>query len=222
MGDDGLRGSDGVEASILSTLRASPGMPTDGAPEKADWKVRADAAMSRYAAGDTPSFEELYDALAPRLYAFLGRQVRCAERTQDLVQQTFMLMHQARGTFRPGAAVSAWAFAIARHLLIDGRRRARPEVPFPNEELLDAVPGASADETAVAVLEARRALVLLRRELNRLPVEQRELFELVHSGGLSHGEAAAALGLTANAVKIRMHRITTALRTALSAHRAGG
>jgi DNA-directed RNA polymerase specialized sigma24 family protein len=51
-----------------------------------------------------------------------------------------------------------------------------------------------------------------------LAPEQRALFELVHSGGLSHAEAAETLGLTANAVKLRMHRMTTTLRDALAGY----
>jgi RNA polymerase sigma-70 factor (ECF subfamily) len=150
------------------------------------------------------------------LYLFFRRQVRCPERAKDLVQQTFLLMHQARGHFLPGASVSAWAFAIARNLLVDGRRRTKPEVPIAADELVYVARSASTEAAAEARLEATRALQTLQQELDRLAPEQRVLFELVHSGGLSHGEAAEALGLTTNAVKLRMHRLMGALRSALA------
>ena len=94
----------------------------------------------------------------------------------------------------------------------------KPELPVPNDELADVPESATSEAASAARLEATRALQALRRELDRLPPEHRELFELVHCGGLSHSEAAEALGLTTNAVKLRMHRMTAALREALGVH----
>jgi RNA polymerase sigma-70 factor (ECF subfamily) len=135
----------------------------------------------------------------------------------DLVQQTFLRMHQARRHFLPGASASAWAFTIARHLLIDRRRRMKSELPLPNDELAD-VAEATISEAAVARLEATRALQILGKKLDRLAPEQRELFELVHCGGLSYAEAAEALGLRASAVKVRMHRMMVPMREALAGY----
>src|SRR5262245_53884793 len=69
-----------------------------------------DAAMGRYAAGDDDAFEALYDSLAGRLYAYLRRHDPHA--CDDLLQETFLRVHKARGTFVTGAAVLPWAFAI--------------------------------------------------------------------------------------------------------------
>src|SRR6476646_8553344 len=83
----------------------------------------ADAAMERYASGDASAFGELYDRLAPRLYGYLLRQTKDFSRAEDLVQQTMLQIHCARGQFVRGAAVLPWAFAISRRLLIDETRR---------------------------------------------------------------------------------------------------
>jgi RNA polymerase sigma-70 factor (ECF subfamily) len=178
--------------------------------------------MARYAQGNDGVFLELYGALAPRLYSFFLRRVRCPYGTKDLVQQTFLRMHQARRHFVPGASASAWAFTIARHLLIDRRRRMKPELPLPNDELANvaeaAISAAAIPEAPLARLEATRALRLLGKKLDRLAPPQRELFELVHGGGLSYAEAAEALGLTANAVKVRMHRMMVPMREALAGY----
>jgi len=79
----------------------------------------ADAAMERYARGDEAAFAELYDAIAPRLLGFLRKATRDASAAEDLMQQTLLHMHRARGSFIPGAPVLPWAFAIARRLLTD-------------------------------------------------------------------------------------------------------
>jgi RNA polymerase sigma-70 factor (ECF subfamily) len=173
--------------------------------------------MERYASGDTEAFSELYDLLAPRLYGFLLRQTRHPARTEDLVQQTLMQMHCARGRFIRGAPVTPWAFAIARHLLIDDVRRNKLEVPRSSDPAApDPFDNAAshdlpADEQVLSTEIAR----LIRRELERLPERQRAAFELVKQDGLTHAEAADVLGTTVTAVKLRAHRTYAALRAAL-------
>jgi RNA polymerase sigma-70 factor, ECF subfamily len=73
-----------------------------------------DAAMTRYACGDESAFVLVYDALSPRIYGYLVRQTGESTRAEDILQQTFLQIHRARGTFFPGAEVVPWAFAIAR------------------------------------------------------------------------------------------------------------
>src|ERR1051325_9150123 len=105
----------------------------------------ADAAMDRYASGDGEGFSVLYDLLPPRLYGFLLRQTRDPSRAEDLVQQTMLQIHCARGRFIRGAPVTPWAFAIARRLLIDAARRRKVECVDPIDR-----DGAGAIDRAIA------------------------------------------------------------------------
>jgi RNA polymerase sigma-70 factor (ECF subfamily) len=129
----------------------------------------------------------------------------------DLVQQTFLHMHRARGTFRAGAEVLPWAFAIARRQLVDAlRAELRPTIEMADDRR-DAAPGA--DELVAAKQAARR----VEAALTRLSAPQRAAFELVKGDGLSLVEAAAVLGTTVTGVKLRTHRAYAALRSALVA-----
>jgi RNA polymerase sigma-70 factor (ECF subfamily) len=173
--------------------------------------------MDRYAGGDDSAFGELYDGLAPRIFAFLLRHTRDRARAEDVVQQTMLQIHRARGRFIPGAEVTPWAFAIARRLLVDQHRRggAGREVLAQTEDgtfdMLVAL-DAPADELASAKETAAR----IGRELERLPENQRVAFELIKQDGLSVAEAAQVLGTTVAAVKLRAHRAYEALRAALA------
>src|SRR6185503_12150722 len=84
-----------------------------------------DTAMDRYACGDASAFAFVHRALYPRLLAFLTRMSGSATLADDLVQETFLRMHRARGTFARGAAVVPWAYAIARNVHFDHTRSAR-------------------------------------------------------------------------------------------------
>ena len=174
-----------------------------------------DRAMDRYARGEDAAFAEVYDGLAPRLFGFLLRQTGDRARAEDVVQQTMLQIHRARGRFLPGAEVLPWAFAIARRLLSDQHRRGRREVLSTTDDdasdLLVAL-DAPADEIAIAKEVAAR----LGEELERLPENQRVAFELIKRDGLSVAEAAQVLGTTVAAVKLRAHRAYEALRAALA------
>jgi RNA polymerase sigma-70 factor (ECF subfamily) len=175
----------------------------------------ADLAMDRYARGEDAAFGELYDLIAPRLLGYLTRQTRDPARAEDLVQQTLLRIHRARGRFLAGGAVLPWAMAIARRLLIDDLRHRRGDHASrslddePNLEPPDPAP------TAVDLVVASQLLARVRRALAKLPDSQREAFELIKEDGLSLAEAADVLGTTVTAVKLRAHRAYVALREAL-------
>ena len=175
--------------------------------------------MERYARGEDAAFGEVYDKLAPRLFGYLVKHTRDHARAEDVVQQTMLRIHRARGRFLPGAEVMPWAFAIARRLLIDTHRRggARHEVLAKDDDqeeaqdLLVAL-DAGADEIAIA----KETAAMLEKELARLPENQRVAFELIKQEGLSVAEAAQVLGTTVAAVKLRAHRAYEALREVLA------
>jgi len=169
--------------------------------------------MERYASGDDSAFSTLFDVLAPRLHGYFLRQVRDADVADDLTQQTLLKMHRARGQFLRGAAVTPWAFAIGRRLLIDELRRRKRDMLSPDDETVDRA--FSDSPTADQLVEAEETGARIRKELLRLPASQREAFELVKQEGLSFVEAAETLGTTVAAVKLRAHRAYEALRAVL-------
>jgi RNA polymerase sigma-70 factor (ECF subfamily) len=173
----------------------------------------ANQAMDRYAAGDAAAFADLYDALAPRLYGFLLRQLRNPTIAEDALQQVMMQIHCARASYISGAQVVPWAFAIARNLAVDTHRRGRREVAFDVDDPSNDRP--SLDPMPDDVLRAKQAARTLERVLAEIPESQRLAFELLKYDGLSLAEAAEVLGVSVGAVKVRAHRTYAALRAAL-------
>lgn len=173
----------------------------------------ADAAMERYADGDVAAFRVLYDAIAPRLYAFLLRQVRDPAHAEDLVQQALLQIHDARGAYIAGARVVPWAFAIARNLVIDGHRKRRRRDRFEAHHPVDDPP--SDEPRPDEVIQAREAAQHLERVLSGLPESHRLAFELLKYDGLSLIEAAEVLGISVGALKVRAHRVYKAMRAAV-------
>lgn len=176
--------------------------------------ARANAAMDRYASGDDAAFRELYDALSPRLYGFVLRLCCDPSRAEDLVQQTFLQMHDARFRFISGSDVAPWAMAIARRLFIDTVRQSRRHAtsPVDGQSLDETNP--SLDPSAEELLSAHETAAVLDARIEKLPEAHRDAFLLLRVEGLSLAQAASVLGVTVAAVKVRAHRAYTRLRQA--------
>lgn len=182
------------------------------------WEFKADIAMERYASGDDSAFDWVYEALQPRLLSFLRRRLRDDSLAEDLVTETFIRMFKARAQFIPGSRVAPWAYAIARNLAADALRqrsaRAQHAVRDETTEVIERQP--TRDPDAAALLNAREVAGRLERALSGLPSAQRITYQLVRRDGMTLAQAARALDTTVIAVKLRLHRATSALRRALA------
>jgi len=164
--------------------------------------------MQAYAGGDDAAFRRLYALVSPALWGFVARRVRCRAAAEDVMQQTLLHMHRARGRYRPGADVYPWMFTIAARLIIDRHRQAqrRPVAAGPAGSLTDARPSPE-QRVAAAELESH-----LNSAVHRLPPRQREALTLIRTDGLTHRQAAEALECSESAIKSLVHRALQALR----------
>jgi RNA polymerase sigma-70 factor, ECF subfamily len=164
--------------------------------------------MARHQAGDSKAFEELYRMTVEAVERFQSRWSSNAAERDDLVQETFLQVHRARRTYRPGMPVEPWLFAIARHVaLVSARTRRRR---WSREVGMDELPQrpAEAEASQPDPILGRR----LDAALSSLPADQRDLLRLAHFEDLSSPEIAARVGASPGAVKVRLHRIHRRLR----------
>lgn len=181
----------------------------------ADDRDPGDDAMNRYADGEDRAFAQVYEAVASRLRTFLVRLVRSEPLADDLLQETFLRIHRARGSFARGARLLPWCYAIARNVHVDHLRH-RPsqrERPAETDEPIEIAAGPDADGEEIAA--AAQLARLVEATLAKLPPNQREAFILIRYEGLSVADAAAILGVTEGAVKLRAFHAYEALREAL-------
>ncbi len=176
-----------------------------------------EVAMARFADGDEAAFREVYRAVAPRLQGLFLRLGMSACVSDDLVQESMLRIHRARASYRRGAKVLPWVYAIARRLVIDrGRekRRERATSELYALALVDVGGPARADQQ----LAAKRMALAVDSALDQMPEGQAVAFRLVREEGFSLNEAASALASTNLAMRLRTHRACKALREALHDH----
>ena len=63
--------------------------------------------------------------MSPLLLRFFASQDSSRPQAEDLLQDTWLQIHKARHTHRPGEPVLPWIYAIARHVRVDGYRRSQ-------------------------------------------------------------------------------------------------
>ena len=179
--------------------------------------------LERLRRGEDEACERLVREQTARLLAVARRYLRSEEDARDAVQDGFVAAFRAIGRFQGGSSISTWLHRIVINACLMKLRssRRRPETSI--ESLLPrfdesghrvAEPEEWRDsaEESIDRSQTRR---LVRLAIDRLPERYRTILMLRDIEEFSTAEAAGILGLSENAVKIRLHRARQALRTVL-------
>jgi RNA polymerase sigma-70 factor (ECF subfamily) len=124
----------------------------------------------------------------------------------DLVQQACERALARASQWQPGTRLDSWLYRIMRNAWVDERRSARHCSQAPLEAADDSI-----GDDGETVTSARLTLDAVRRELGRLPEEQRAVLILVCVDGLSYREAAEILSIPVGTVMSRIARGRLAL-----------
>jgi RNA polymerase sigma-70 factor (ECF subfamily) len=175
--------------------------------------------MNRYCDGDGAAFHRLYALLAPRILGYLVALIADRALAEDLLQQTFLKVHQNRGNYVRNANPVPWVYTIAHRTCLDEiRRRKRAPVRLTMDGQLPHEPRAALSgepedqdprQQAPAGGEGRQISLA---DLDGLPPNQREALVLTKVHGHSVAEAARIAGTTPGAIKLRAHRAYVTLR----------
>lgn len=197
----------------LAWLAAWLAMPTEADTPVAD----SDAAwIERVGRGDESALQRLFDKWKLPLLAFFYRSLGSRVDAEDLTLEVFVRLHRSARRYRPSARFSTFLFHIARNLLRNElrRRKRKPAEPVPPGafDYLAAEPGPGARR--LAELEE-----VFQRAVERLPEKYRTPLLLLLQQHLDYPEAAAALDVSENALRVLVHRGRQLLRQEMEALR---
>jgi RNA polymerase sigma-70 factor (ECF subfamily) len=165
--------------------------------------------MARYQQGDAEAATALVHRLSPQLHRFFLVKVVSRRHADDLLQETWMRIHQVRHTYRSGQPVLPWLYAIARNIRVDHYRRAsrterREQQMEAGYDIREATPDRKAQNPDLEAL------------LATLPESQREVIAMLKVSGMSLEEVARATRSSVGSVKQKAHRAYDKLRKGLS------
>ena len=161
--------------------------------------------------GDEAAFTILYETYVSPIYRFIFFNIKNKPEAEDLTQNVFLRAFKALPNYTErGVPFPAWLYAIARNATIDYWKKKRDVLVDNPEELFGGVESGEtrADEETAVNLRGE----YVRRLLEELSVDQREIVTLAFVEELSHAEIAEITGKTEEAVRALKHRALKALR----------
>ena len=168
--------------------------------------------MVQYQQGDRAAATALVNALSGPLYRFFLTQPVSRKYADDLLQETWLRIHQARHTYRPVEPVLPWIYAIARHVRVDHYRKARRVEMC--ERQVEQLP-----EIAAAPGDRQDSASEVATLLACLPESQREVIAMLKVLNMSIEEVARATSSSIGSVKQKAHRAYVTLRERLAGTR---
>lgn len=159
-----------------------------------------EALIAGIAKGDRLAMKVLYGRHHVRVFRFALRLVRDEQVAEDLISEVFLDVWRQAGTFEGRSAVSTWLLAITRFKALSVLRR-RKDAEL-DDETAAAVEDPSDDPEIV--VQKKDTGNVLRRCLEALTPDHREIIDLVYYHERSVEEAAGIIGIPENTVKTRM------------------
>jgi len=148
---------------------------------------------------DSVAFDEIFAEHAPALLAYALRRCPQAADAEDAVAETFTIAWRRFGQVPSGESTRPWLYGVCRRVLANHRRgEAR------RWRLLDRL--AQREPPRPSVTEDGAPTGPAIEALGRLRGDEQELLRLLAWERLRHAEIATVLGISVNAVAIRIHR----------------
>jgi RNA polymerase sigma-70 factor (ECF subfamily) len=179
----------------------------------------SDAAVLRLVAERSPdALAELYDRFSPTLLALARRILGASADAEDVLQEVFVQVWNRGERYDPArSSVSTWLVLIARSRAID-RLRGRKVIERTQEataQVEQVLGGPHTSPEAIHNVLTKQRHERVRRELEALPPEQRQVLEMAYYEGLTQSEIAVRADLPLGTVKTRTLLAMKKLRSAL-------
>ena len=165
--------------------------------------------------GNRPAFEELVHRYEKDLYGYLRNYLGDPEMAEDVFQQTFLQIYLKCDQFEPQRKLRPWLYAVATNQAIDHQRRyGRHRMASLDRRMGqgdESETGAFVevfDSPCRGPVEESESLEQadeIRRAVDDLPEQMRQVVLLIYFQGLKYREAAQALGIPVGTVKSRLH-----------------
>lgn len=178
------------------------------------------AIVRKVLGGDANAFETLVLEYEKNVYNIALRMTGNSEDAADMTQEAFIKAYNSLQSFRGDSKFSVWLYRIVSNVCLDflRSRNRRPTVSLSVEDddgedaQLDV---ADESQSPELLLDRKLTRESVRRGLDSLPPDYRQILLLREIQGMSYDEIAQALGLEVGTVKSRIFRARKRLCTFL-------
>lgn len=169
--------------------------------------MRQETLISRVAGGDTGALAELYGSAAKQVFGFALSILKNTRDAEDVLQDVFIKVWSAAGSYRAQGKPMAWILTITKNLAMSRLRESSRLADIPEDEWrLFYVESPAVTQEDRLVLDAA---------MRSLTDEERQIIMLHAISGLKHAEIAALLGLPLSTVLSKYSRSKVKLQNIL-------
>jgi RNA polymerase sigma-70 factor (ECF subfamily) len=172
-------------------------------------ETRDETLMAQVRGGDLRKLAMLFERHHRALYNFFVHMTGSRDLSEDLVQEVFFRILRYRHTYDESRPFPAWLYQIARNVKLEGAKKRNRELrvvkPAREDGEVEREPAAP-EPGAEESLRKQQEIGILRRALERLPDEKREVLVLSRFQNMAYDHIAQVLGCEVGAVKVRVYR----------------
>ena len=170
--------------------------------------------MQQALAGDGRAYAELLRETARLLRPYLAKRLNQQADAEDVLQEILISIHKARHTYDGSRPYAPWMYAIANFRLKDRLRKHYAD-PLAHAAEIEVAENISAAD----VTESEFTYESIRGEVEKLPLKQATILQLMHAQGYTAKQVAVRMGMNESAVKVSAHRAYKILKQKLSGER---
>ncbi len=168
------------------------------------------ALMLKVKSGEVDKLGLLYERYKKMLLGFFFKMNHDLEASEDLVQNVFVRILKYKHTFTGSGKFSTWMYHLARNMYYDQYRKNKKESKNVG---VDSVSYKLADDNSIEIqIDDNEQQLQLKRALQELHPEKRELLILSRYQDMKYQEIAEVTGMSEGAVRVKIHRTLKELK----------
>ncbi len=157
-------------------------------------------------------FTLLYNRYKKQLYNFLLKLSGDRMTAEDITQSVFLKLFENFETLQNKESVNYWIFRSARNEYYNYYKREKRKSEI-NENLISTKQDEFELESYIELKEMKKIVL---SELDKMEVEQKEVYLLKEYGGLSYKEISKTLDIEEKLVKSRLYKVRQKLINKIS------
>lgn len=169
--------------------------------------------------GQTDRYKILVDRYAPMVFSVVNDFVNHSDDANELAQEIFVKTYERLGSFNGESKFSSWLYMIAKNHCRDYakniRRNNKRFSEMPEHDLNQKLKESSVTE---GELEKKEWIRLLKKGLDEISDENAEAFMMKYESGMTYKAMSDRLGVSVNALKVRVYRAKKELKAFMEKH----
>lgn len=168
--------------------------------------------LNQFKVGNQSAFEQIYLNYSPKVYRFTKRYVNNNGDVEEIVQDVFLRLWNARTAINPDLNFDNYLFTITRNLIFNLHRARINEQHFQTAVLASIEQEYENPEDEIV---ARDLLQYIDNIVAQFPPKQQVVFNLSRKQMLSHKEISIKLGISEKTVKAHIYQVLSKIRKQL-------